>query len=187
MCCMCIYLWSRELVNCSCLNLHGWATTSVSINRLWQLRLLRNFTDEQWHISRLVLRYIYTKEDMIYANHSWTWTLSRRVCMCVYIYGKMVVYIITIHIHLYIHWIYDFGRVLRLILSLLYYSYTITWIYKKEQKSEIFIHYRLILISRMNTYDNLCNLLTIIINERRCFNDEKKTNEQYEEHCILIR
>lgn len=48
--------------------------------------------------------------------------------------------------------------------------------YKK--KSEISIDYSLILISRMNTYDNLYNHLTIIINERRCFNDEKKTNEK---------
>jgi len=103
--CTCIYLWSRELVNYSGCNLNGWATTSVSINWLWQLRLLRNFTDGQWYISHLVVRYTYIqKEDMIYANHSWTWTLSRRVYVYIYIciYGKMVVYIITIQ-HTFIY------------------------------------------------------------------------------------
>jgi hypothetical protein len=106
-------------------------------------------------------------------------------CVCIYIYGKMVVYIIIIYIHLYIYiyiyiGIYDSGRVLRLILSLLYYSYTITMNIGKRRKtkSQLFIYYQLILISRMNTYDNLYNLLTIIISERRCFNDKKETNKE---------
>jgi len=168
--CTCIYLWSKELVNYSCLNLNGWATTSVLINRLWQLRLLRNFTDGQWHISRLVFRYtcIQRRYDLCKSQLN-----LNIITTCVYIYGKMVVYIITIHVHLYIHWIYDLGRVLRLILSLLYYSYIQSYEYRKRnKKSEIFVHYQLILISCMNTYDNLYNLLTIIINERRCFNGE---------------
>jgi len=38
----------------------------------------------------------------------------------------------------------------------------------------------------MNTYDNLYYLLTININERRCFNDEKKTNEECPKHCIQL-
>lgn len=104
-------------------------------------------------------------------------------CVCIYIYGKMVVYIIIIYIHLYIYiyiGIYDSGRVLRLILSLLYNSYTITMNIGKRRKtkSQLFIYYQLILISRMNTYDNLYNLLTIIISERRCFNDKKKSNKE---------
>jgi hypothetical protein len=38
----------------------------------------------------------------------------------------------------------------------------------------------------MNTYDNLYYLLTININKRRCFNDEKKTNEECPKHCMLV-
>jgi hypothetical protein len=38
----------------------------------------------------------------------------------------------------------------------------------------------------MNTFDNLYNLLTIIINKRRCSSDEKKTNDQCPEHCMTI-
>lgn len=161
-------------------NLNQWTTTSVLINRLWQLRLPKNSTDGQWHISLLVFRYTFI---YIYKRR---YDLCKSqlnlniITTCIYIDGKMVVYIITIHIHIYTHtytyiyWIYDLGRVL----LILYCHFYITriCIYNhmniKKKKSEIFIFYQLILISCMNTYDNLCNLLlTIIIIERRCLND----------------
>jgi len=62
------------------------------------------------------------------------------VCMCIYIYVYMVKWSFTsspYNIHLYIHWIYDLGRVLRLILSLLYYFYTITLIHTQKKKENI--------------------------------------------------
>lgn len=98
------------------------------------------------------------------------------VYMYIYIDGKMVVYIITIH--LYIHRIYDLGRVWCVLDCHFYITSTYNDMNIKKEKSEIFISYQLILISCMNTYDNLCNLLTIIINERSCLNDEKKTNTE---------
>jgi hypothetical protein len=59
--------------------------------------------------------------------------------------------------------------------------------YRKENKNLKYpFSIKLILISWMNTFDNLYNLLTIIINKRRCSSDEKKTNDQCPEHCMTI-
>ena len=37
--------------------------------------------------------HIYIKEDMIYANHSWTWTLSRRVYVYIYVSSYKACYL----------------------------------------------------------------------------------------------
>jgi hypothetical protein len=140
------------------------------------------------YISSSIKIYVYTKKKRYDLCKSQLNLNIITTCVC--IYGKMLVYIITIHVQWYIHrglWLEKSFASYIVIFILLSDSYMNIQSSNKKKESERFVYYQLILISWMNTDDNLCNLLTVIISERRCFNDEKKTNDEGEKHLYRLR